>query len=250
MLRPSARETWRWSLASKLAPSLRHNWPLLQPMRGNRTMIERRCPLCLTDGGACRVPGADARTYFFCEVCHLISADEVHHLSQAQERAHYQTHENSIENAGYVRFLNRAVDAMRPYLATGMKGLDYGCGPGPTLSIMLEQEGLHCENYDPLFVPRVLEPPYDFIFSTECFEHFREPDRDIERIRDLLRCGGYLGIMTEMWTSLEQFSSWYYTRDPTHVSFYHERTFEFVCRRYGFAPVTGDGRRVIVLKRL
>lgn len=207
------------------------------------------CPLCLTHGRLQAVPGADARDYFFCPECHLISADSRHFLAPGDERAHYQTHENSIENAGYVRFLNRIVEPLLPLLSPGMRGLDYGCGPGPTLSVMLRHRGLQCDDYDPLFVPSVLQPPYDFLVSTECFEHFRTPAEEIERIRGLLRPGGCLGIMTERWTNLEQFASWYYTRDPTHVSFFHTRTFEFICRHFGFSQAFDDSSRVVILKR-
>jgi len=65
----------------------------------------------------------------------------------------------------------------------------------------------------------------------------------------LLKPGGLLGLMTERWTTPEQFVSWYYTRDPTHVCFYHERTLDFVCHRYGFAPTWMDETRVAILRR-
>ena len=37
--------------------------------------------------------------------------------------------------------------------------------------------------------------------------------------------------MTEQWTDLSRFGRWYYTRDETHVFFYHHETFKLDCRR-------------------
>ena len=207
------------------------------------------CPLCTTSDQTAALRGADERDYHHCGVCHLIFADPVHRLPEAQERAHYQTHENSIDQPGYVRFLSRVLEPMLPHLDSGMRGLDYGCGPGPTLSRLVRRQGIACDDYDPLFADRPLRPPYDFLFSTECFEHFHHPAAEIGRIHSLLKPGSLLGIMTERWTTLPAFSTWYYTRDPTHVSFYHAETFAFLCDRFGFVPVWSDEQRVTILRR-
>ena len=207
------------------------------------------CPLCATSNRTAAVGGADEREYHHCDVCHLIFADPAHRLSVRQERAHYETHENSIDQPGYVRFLNRVLEPMLPHLEVGMRGLDYGCGPGPALSELVRRQGIACDDYDPLFADNQLRPPYDFLFSTECFEHFHHPAAEIGRIHSLLKPDGLLGIMTERWTTLTAFSTWYYTRDPTHVSFYHAKTFAFLCGRFGFTPVWSDEKRVTILRR-
>ncbi len=194
--------------------------------------------------------GADKRRYYRCDHCSLIFTDPAHRLSGSQEKAFYLNHENHIENPGYVDFLNRVVQPMLLRLDHGMRGLDYGCGPGPTLSVLVQRQGLACENYDPIFADCHLKPPYDFVFATESFEHFHRPEVEIHRISSLLKPGGLLGIMTERWTTPEKFASWYYTRDPTHVCFYHMRTLHFVCQRYGFAPIWTDASRVAVLRRV
>jgi len=213
------------------------------------TDLRLQCPLCLVLGKTTYVRGADHRRYYLCGNCSLIFSDPEHDLSPTQEKAFYLNHENSIKNPGYVDFLHRVIQPMLSRLDCGMKGLDYGCGPGPTLSHLLQRHGIVCEIYDPLFADHPLRPPYDFIFATECFEHFHHPEIDIRRISSLLKPGGLLGLMTERWTTPEQFVSWYYTRDPTHVCFYHERTLDFVCHRYGFAPTWMDESRVAILRR-
>jgi hypothetical protein len=43
--------------------------------------------------------------------------------------------------------------------------------------------------------------------------------------------GGWLGIMTSFLTTDDAFESWYYRRDPTHVTFYSEKTFEVIAEQ-------------------
>ncbi|WKZ37134.1 MAG: class I SAM-dependent methyltransferase [Anaerolineales bacterium] len=207
------------------------------------------CPLCLASASITDVRGMDARRYHLCGNCLLIFADPSHHLSPAEEKARYETHNNSIEDGGYVQFLNRVIQPMLPYLHKDMRGLDYGSGPGPALSRLVRRQGIDCEDYDPFFGDHPLHPPYDFVFSTECFEHFKNPQAEIQRVCDLLKPVGLLGIMTERWATLESFADWYYTQDPTHVSFYHANTFDFLCRRFGLTVLWQDGSRVVIFQR-
>ncbi len=124
-------------------------------------------------------------------------------LDAAAERARYETHENDPEDAGYRGFLDRlAAPLMERVVAeipSGAEGLDFGSGPGPTLSIMLEERGMRMSLYDPFFAPdrSVLERTYDFVTCTETVEHLFEPRREFERFDRLVRPGGWLAIMTE-----------------------------------------------------
>jgi uncharacterized C2H2 Zn-finger protein len=207
------------------------------------------CPLCLSSNGHAPVRGVDGRDHFHCPRCALIFTHPKHHLSRAEEEAHYRTHENGIQHQGYVNFLNRAIEPALAYVTSAMHGLDFGCGPVPTLSKILQRHGVSCDDYDPIFREVALKPAYDFIFATECFEHFFLPAREIRRLAGLLRQGGCLVVMTQQWTELSAFAGWHYARDPTHVSFYHRRTFEFICGAFGFEPLFTDGARVTLLRR-
>ncbi len=211
---------------------------------------ERVCRLCGESKRISSVPCADPRGYFLCDNCSLISVERRFLPSPEAARARYEQHNNTPENEGYVAFLGQAVKPMLDFIRPGMRGLDYGCGPGPALSGLVHKAGIQCDDFDPLFFPLKLSPPYDFIFCTETFEHFFEPRREIEQLAGMLSPGGYLGIMTGLWDSLERFRTWYYTRDLTHVSFYHVRTFEYICGEFGFEQALDDGRRVFVLRRI
>ena len=80
------------------------------------------------------------------------------------------------------------------------------------------------------FIPMkgVLSEQYDFITCTETAEHFYDPFKEFNTLNDLLKPGGWLGVMTSFLTSDEMFENWYYRRDPTHVTFYCEKTFQVI----------------------
>jgi SAM-dependent methyltransferase len=196
------------------------------------------------------VKSPDERVHYLCGNCSLIFTDKRFFPSAAEERGHYILHENSIQHNGYVSFLNRAIQPALPYLKPGIQGLDYGCGPTPTLCLLLQQAGYKTDHYDPYFFPELdKDSKYDFIFATECFEHFFAPANEVERLGGLLKAGGILVVMTEWWKDIASFKDWYYARDPTHVVFYHSHTFDYICSRFGFKTLYSDGSRVIILQK-
>lgn len=213
-------------------------------------MPQPNCPLCLTaiDRRAA-LASSDGRRFQHCQHCRVISAVNGCELTAKQCLAHYQTHQNGPHNAGYVQFLQRLATPLRNYLTPLARGLDFGCGPGPTLAGLLLGDGRRCDNYDPLFFPTPPAGPYDFITVTECCEHFEHPRREFKKIATLLRPGGYLGVMTELYVQLDHFDHWYYTRDPTHISFYHPDSFAFICTEFGFHQLWSDHQRVIILRK-
>lgn len=229
------------------------------------------CPLCGATGNTLRLQSSDDRDFTYCEVCKLIYVDTSFLPDVPHERERYEQHDNTPDNAGYVSFLSRALDPLLPYMSDGAICLDHGCGPGPVLAGLVRAEGFTCWAYDPIFYPdglaeaaaelgsgtsNVLDPiatlseAFDVVFSTECFEHFHQPAQTISEIVGMVKKGGYLGVMTEMWTDLDRFSSWYYTRDDTHVIFFHEQTFDWLCGEYGLRRVWSDGKRVMIFQKL
>jgi SAM-dependent methyltransferase len=206
------------------------------------------CPLCLSDTGITRIEGPGKRSFRYCGACLLIFVEERFLPTRGEEERRYRMHTNKLECPGYVGFLNQAVEQSLPWLKPGMHGLDYGCGPTPTLSVLLAERGFPCADYDPLFFPELPLGPFDFIFATECFEHFFSPDTELRRIKALLTPGGILTVMTQRWTSLEGFAVWPYARDRTHVCFYHAWTMEWICTRYGFSLLPSDHERVSVFQ--
>lgn len=206
------------------------------------------CPLCFNSSSISPVKGPGKREFHCCDICKLIFTDISHLPAPEEEEKRYREHNNGIEYPGYVNFLLQAIEPAIPFLTKNMRGLDYGCGPMPTLSVLLEKRGYGCKYFDPFFFPTLPGGPYDFVFATECFEHFFKPGKEIECIKSLLRPAGYLIVMTETWNSVEAFSDWYYAKDFTHVSFYHTDTFRFVSERYGFALLECSNPRIILMQ--
>lgn len=206
------------------------------------------CRLCLNNKMT-KVPGIDSRNYYLCENCKLINVDTNDFINPVEEEKRYLSHNNGIEFEGYVDFLNRAITPALKYLNSNMVGLDYGCGYNPTLSKILAGHNIICEDYDPFFIKNKLNKKYNFIFSTEVFEHFFYPKEEIEKLINLLVNKGMLIIMTERWKNLDHFKNWYYARDNSHVSFFNDATFSFIGNTYGFAKIYDDKHRVIILRK-
>jgi SAM-dependent methyltransferase len=207
------------------------------------------CPLCFNKVNVEPLKGIDKKEYNYCNHCKLIFAVESDLLSLKDEKYRYLKHNNGIEYPGYVKFLNQAVEPAMNYLKPGMECLDYGCGPSPTLSILLQRMGYVCDDYDPLFFPLLPDKKYDVIFATECFEHFYYPEKELNTIKLHLKSTGYLILMTNLWDKLENFSSWHYANDDTHVTFYHNDTIKFIAERFGFYMKEIIDARVIILQK-
>ncbi len=152
------------------------------------------------------------------------------------ERQHYATHENDPADTRYRAFLDRLALPLVERVPAGAEGLDYGAGPGPTLSVMLAERGFRTAVYDPFFAPDPgpLRRSYDFITCTEVVEHFHSPADEFDRLNRLLRPGGWLGVMTEMLREGRAFADWHYIRDPTHVCFYRPATMVWIATRFGW----------------
>jgi len=198
-----------------------------------------QCPLCHTSR-ASFLADSNNRHYFECQVCQLAFLDPAHRLDAAAERTHYLTHNNDPADAGYRTFLDQLARPLSEQLPVGASGLDYGSGPGATMSSMLRERGFAMTDYDPFFAPDidVLEHRYDFITCSETAEHFFDPATEFERFRQLLTPGGWLGLMTQIRLPDDSFTDWYYHRDPTHVCFYQLATMGWIADYFGWTVQT------------
>lgn len=176
------------------------------------------------------------RHYWRCPQCQatLLAAEQL--PDPEFERSRYDLHENNPEDERYRQFLSRLAEPLVSELAPHQQGLDYGCGPGPALAQMLEEAGHSMALYDPFFFGdrTPLQSRYDFITCTEVVEHFHHPAQEFDRLTRLLKPGGWLAIMTCFQTDDRAFANWHYRRDPTHVTFYREYTFEVIAQQWGY----------------
>ncbi|ODC04412.1 hypothetical protein BFW38_13605 [Terasakiispira papahanaumokuakeensis] len=196
------------------------------------------CPLCHTTQTRWfhqdTRPRALLRDFYRCSVCDLTFVPKAFHINASAEKAIYDHHQNDPHDVGYRRFLSRLTQPIFERLEPGSKGLDFGCGPGPTIAVMSQEAGFSCTNYDLYYHPdtSALQQHYDFITSTEVFEHLSAPATVIDTLLQCLKPGGWLGLMTKRTPDDEHFPQWHYTLDPTHITFYSDATCRWIAQHY------------------
>lgn len=195
-----------------------------------------QCPLCssLSTKSYHITPLPHQSHYYLCSDCFLIFTDPQYILEQSEEKGRYDQHHNDSKDEGYRKFLRTLTEPLNKLLAPNSYGLDFGCGPGPTLSLIMSELGHKTELYDPYYFPNedILKNTFDFITSTEVFEHLSKPKLEIEKLMSALKPGGYLAIMTQFYFDNTDFASWWYKNDPTHICFYHHKTMEWIAEHY------------------
>lgn len=177
----------------------------------------------------------DRRPFYICPRCGLIFTDGI--LSVKEEQNHYQdqyVHEYDW-NAEARAILRATRFGIEP-----QKILDYGSGSGK-LSDALRSMGLAVDSYEPMFHGDFKTAnyafEYDLVILNQVFEHLEEILKVVADICSVTRHGGIIFISTLMTDEainnpdhfIELFRNWWYKDDPTHISFYCTRTFEYIC---------------------
>lgn len=207
-----------------------------------------RCPLCHHTSEVFYAHGH--KQYYFCTNCFSISLCENNRLQASKEMLHYQQHENHVEDPNYQQFLSPIINSIRKDFTNKSEGLDFGCGTGPVIQHVLGKEGYTIDLYDHFFYPnkKVFTKKYDFIVASEVAEHFFHPDEEFSRLHEMLREGGKLYVMTELFSEKKCFDQWYYKNDPTHVFFYNKKTMHWIANRFGFQTVENNKRLTVFTK--
>lgn len=216
--------------------------------RAVREPCDKRCPLCQTAEGVLFYQ--DKRIYYRCPMCLLVFVLPSQFLSPEGEKLAYDQHQNSPDDLAYRRFLGRLFEPVAQRLAPRSSGLDFGSGPGPTLSVMFAEAGHDMRIYDPFYAPDItpLQQQYDFITASEVAEHLHQPRQEFDRLWACLKPHGVLGIMTKRVLDADAFSRWHYKNDPTHVCFFSTETFQWLAGYWGAAVTFHDKDVVLFLK--
>jgi hypothetical protein len=190
------------------------------------------------------------RDYYQCGQCQLVFVPSRYFLTPAEEKTQYDWHENNPEDEGYRKFLSRLFTPLQSYLQPGSDGLDFGSGPGPTLSLMLAEAGYRMAIYDLFYATdtAVFNQQYDFITATAVLELLRQPQLYWDRWIELLRPGGVLGVMTKLVYGRSDFATWHYKNDPTHICFYSTDTFNWAAQHWGLTIVFAE-KDVIIFRK-
>jgi SAM-dependent methyltransferase len=208
------------------------------------------CPLCL-ENNLEHYHQDKFRDYWQCLFCHLVFVKPEQYLSVDEEKSIYDKHQNNPDDLGYRKFLNKLLIPLTQNLKNAAQGLDFGSGPGATISVMLEEEGFHVSDYDLFYAnkPELLTQTYDFITCTEVIEHLHNPHQELSLLTRLLKQNGHFGIMTKRVLDKNKFSTWHYKNDLTHVCFYSDETFKFIAKHWDYALQIINSDSVILQKR-
>jgi SAM-dependent methyltransferase len=191
--------------------------------------------------------------YYHCQDCEVIFIDPTEIAAQDEEKERYEDHDNNHQNEGYVQMFEDFIEELiEPHLNLEEINdvLEFGCGPGPVLADLLEAKELEVDRYDPYFFPEkvFLDKKYDLITSTEVFEHFSDPIKEMELLTSHLKEDAYLAVMTSFHPGPEEFEDWWYKWDPTHIVFYNQKTFNKVASDFELEIIYTDQEKYILFK--
>lgn len=209
-------------------------------------MLQIECTLC--QANALLINEVNQKKYYKCTRCLSILLSPAYYISKEEERSRYEEHNNDIEDTGYQKFVSPLVNSIKELFNPEHTGLDFGSGTGPVITKLLRDEGFNIDLYDPFFCnkPEKLAVHYDYIACCEVIEHFHHPEKEFRLLRSLLKPGGALFCMTEVYSDNINFPKWYYKNDPTHVFFYHAEAFNWIKTNLNYSEVIIDGRLIIL----
>jgi len=190
--------------------------------------------------------------YYHCIACEYIFKDPSCYQSIEVQKQRYDLHENDESDEGYRAYFQRFIDFIKPYIPHEGYALDFGCGRSILLASMLQERGLKCDAYDPLYHPDGLNRSqlYDLIVSTEVFEHLHHPSKVFSQLVSQLKKGGLLALQTQFHPNDEvEFKQWYYHKDPTHIVFFRPRTFKYLAEIYQCSYIADNGKNMVLLKK-
>ena len=157
-----------------------------------------------------------------------------YHPSPDAARRRYETHNNQPNDPDYQAFFQPLLQALLAKSSAPAQVLDYGSGSGSPLPFMLKGLGYEVAVYDPLFKPDSgpLAGTYDIVTCTETMEHFGEAGAEMRKALDLLKPRGILALMSLWLQESQDFHTWWYKNDPTHISFYSPRTLAWMAQAW------------------
>lgn len=204
------------------------------------------CPLCQT-----ALSNQVDDQYYECSSCGALVKNSLCYLDENEEKERYELHENDIHDVRYQNFTSPITDTILEHYTPEHYGLDFGSGTGPVITHLLSKQGFNIRLYDPFFYPDegYLNDNFDYIFSCEVFEHFKNPHKEISNLVHILKSHGRLIVMTHIYDGSTPFVHWYYRKDPTHIFIYTQKTIQFIAYNFNLEIEKMTDRLVVFRKK-
>lgn len=185
-----------------------------------------RCPLCQNEHSILFSSLSAKEVYYECPCCRLVFLDRDLLIDLKAEHERYLKHNNSLTDIRYRKFLDKLAKPMLERVKSGDIGLDFGCGPIEAMREIFAESGVKVNSFDLFFYPQkeALKQQYDFLILSEVVEHFRKPREEFNDLLKVIKRGALIGVSTEILSNAQNFSSWHYRTDATHVNFFREET--------------------------
>jgi len=206
--------------------------------------MNNHCPLCNSDSEI--FYQFKKRLYFQCKNCSGIFVDKKLIPNKEAEIKRYNEHKNDVNDKNYQQFVSPITSAVMSDFSQEDYGLDFGAGTGPVISKVLKDNKFNIVLYDPFFhnTPSLLKTKYDYIACCEVIEHFYNPPKEFNLLKNLLLENGKLYCMTYLYDESIDFHNWNYKNDLTHVFIYHANTIHWIKKYFGFSKVLIEGRLI------
>ncbi len=210
------------------------------------------CPLCISSDTLHYFKDEKNHklSYSICGFCDLVFVDRDYLLTTEQEKARYEMHHNNEKDDMYINFLNKLAKPMVNILPAKAKGLDFGSGSTKTMENIFKSVGFECSSYDIFYFndKELLSTNYDFISVCEVIEHLYNPKEIINLWVSMLNNNGFIGVMTNRRPDKSEFANWWYKNDPTHVSFFSMKTFDYIANYFDL-KIEFLNSRVVIFKK-
>ena len=185
-----------------------------------------------------------------CTGCWSIFRKKEYYPLSDEEKSRYEEHNNDITDTWYQNFVLPIVNNILKEHTLHQDWLDFWAGTWPVISHLLWKQWYNICLYDPFFHnhPELLEQKYDYIIACEVVEHFHNPRKEFKLLYSLVKPGGSLYIMTDLYSPEIDFHNWYYKNDKTHVFFYSNNAFEWIKNTFKWKHYSRE-KRCIILKK-
>lgn len=202
-------------------------------------LLKTKCTLCKSEN--CEFLCKDKRrSFLYCNDCGLIFVPPYDHVNLSEEKLRYDKHNNTVNNKGYVKFLEKIVKTVEEHAEKVSAILDFGCGKSAVLVHLLEKRGYRCIGYDPLYKTgcEQVNSGFDIVILCEVIEHLRALDTELDFIRGLLKPRSKVIIRTQLYKTPDSICDWWYARDITHINFFSKKSIELVGLKIGLELVS------------